>query len=430
MGFSEFIESAEESRKIAFSFKDPLIVHHYDADGISAGAIVKIAFLKKNKSHRICGIKKLDDTEIEKLKQEKEIIFVDLGNNERTSELQDVLIIDHHQLRETKKPQINPLMHEIDGGTELSASGTAYFTFGNNPDLGLVGALGDMQYPLQGANKILCEQGIANGEIVKSIDLKFYGRYSRPLIQFLAYSEEPLIHGISFNEPRTQQFLEDLKIALKKGDEYRTYDDLNYEEKKKLISGIAVLVSERGRKELIGEVYDLPKRPRKSALYDAHEFSTVLNACGRHGKPELGIAICLGEEAAYLEGAGFLALHKRMLREGLEYAKSGLVDLGAFWFLDGRGIIDEGIIGIVCGMILQYESKPIIGIANSAQGIKISSRVSKRSKINLGKALIYTAEKVHGVGGGHAVAAGANIPKEKLNEFLLILKENIMAQTV
>lgn len=436
MGFEEFLSACGEARRIAFSFGNPLIVHHYDADGLSSGAIVKSAFLSENRPHGILGIKKLDDGAIEKFRGEKEIIFVDLGNFERVDELQDVLIIDHHQCKtengklKTGKPQINPLMHGIDGGSELSSSGTAYFVFGKNADLGVVGALGDMQYPLQGANRKMLGEGIAKGEIRGSIDLKFYGRFSRPLIQFLAYSDEPFIPGISYREENAQKLLDDLKIPLKKGEDWRVYADLEENERRRLVSAVAEVLSESGRKyDLIGEVYDLPKRPGKSALYDAHEFSTILNACGRHGKPELGVAVCLGDEAAYLEASSFLALHKRMIREGVLFARSRLVDLGAFLFLDARGAIDEGIIGIVCGMVLQNRAKPVIGIADGEAGdIKVSSRVSKKSGINLGRMAAYAGGKAGGIGGGHPVAAGAGIPREKLGVFLLAAGEDIEMQ--
>ncbi len=436
MGFEEFIAAAAEAKRIAFSFKDPLIVHHYDADGLSSGAIVKSAFASECRAHRMLAIKKLDDAAIEKVRDEKEIIFVDLGNYERVSELKDVLIIDHHQCKmengklKTEKPQINPLMHGVDGGSELSAAGTAYFTFRKNADLGLVGALGDMQYPLVGANRKMLEEGIAAGEIRKSLDMRFYGRYSRPLVQFLAYSDEPFIPGISYKEEHAQKLLEDLGIGLRKGEEWRVYADLDSEEKRKLVSRIAEILSSHGKRyDIIGEVYDLPKRPRRSALYDANEFSTVLNACGRHGKPELGIAVCMGDEAAYLEASSFIALHKRMIRDGVEYAKAHVTDLGAFLFLDARGAIDEGIIGIVCGIVLQGSQKPIIGVSYGEAGdLKVSSRAGRRSGINLGQMVAYAAGKAGGIGGGHAVAAGASVPKEKLNEFLLAAKENIEMQ--
>ncbi len=440
MGFEEFRTACAEAKRIAFGFSDPLIVHHYDADGLSSGALVKSAFVSANRKHRMLGIKKLDDAAIEKVGKEKEIIFVDLGNFGRVNELNDVLIIDHHQPYGSEtgngklragKPQINPMMHGVDGGSELSASGTAYFVFGKNPDLGLVGALGDMQYPLVGANRVMLEEGIAAGAVRKSTDLRFYGRYSRPLVQFLAYSDEPFIPGISYNEDHAQKLLEDLGIEAKKGEDWRVYSDLDANEKTRLVSAIAEILSRNGRKyDLVGEVYDLPARPWKSALHDAHEFSTVLNACGRHGRPELGIAVCMGDEAAYLEASSFLALHKRMIRDGINFARANLVDLGAFMFLDARGAIDEGIIGIVCGMALQNGSKPVIGVASGEAGdIKVSSRAAKRLNINLGKMVAYAGERAGGIGGGHAVAAGASVPCGKLNEFLLAARENIEEQT-
>ena len=35
----DIYEAADEAKRIALSFNSPLVVHHYDADGISSGAI-------------------------------------------------------------------------------------------------------------------------------------------------------------------------------------------------------------------------------------------------------------------------------------------------------------------------------------------------------------------------------------------------------
>lgn len=422
MGFEEFLEHANEGKKIALSFKNPLIVHHYDADGIAAGAVVKSAFPQQGV--RTLALKKLDDDGIEKIRKEKEIIFVDLGNNERVGELKDVIIIDHHQIKEKTKPQINPILDGLDGGSELSSSGTAYFIFRKYLDLGVVGAFGDMQYPFIGANKIMCEQGIASGEIKKTIDLKFYGRFSRPLIQLLAYNDEPFVPGISYNERGAQTFLENLGIELKENEKLRVYTDLSDDEKKILISGIVEVLSKNQKKyDIVGEVYELK---RKNAVYDAHEFSTLLNACGRHGKAETGLKLCLNEQQVCSEVFDLVVLHKKMIREGVVFARNKIIDLGGFWFLDGRGVIDEGIIGVVCGMILENKQKPIIGIANGKKNeIKISSRIGKKTEINLGEIISYASACVEGIGGGHKVAAGASIPSNKLNEFLLIFSERL-----
>jgi len=431
--FSPFLEACAEARRTAFSFSNPLIVHHLDADGVSSGAIVESAFRVDWKKHRRICIKKLGDSEIEQIKDEKEIIFVDLGGgNPRVNELHDVLIIDHHQTKDVTKHQINPLLYGIDGGDELSAAGTAALVFNSHYDLGVVGAVGDMQYPLHGANRLLIERGQKNGEIELANELRMFGRYSRPLTQFLAYSDEPYLPGISFNEPNAEKLLSDLQIPLQKGERWRTYSDLSETEKKKLVSSLSDLLVEKGKpfiaENLVGETYLLTKREKRSETFDASEFSTMLNACGRHGRPDIGVAVCLGEKWAEEEAAQLLRLHKTRIREGILFARESIVDFGPFLFLDARDKIEDSIVGIVCGMAIGGAPKPILGIASSEDGkaIKISSRGTRaliNAGLNLGNAMAAGVKVSGGVGGGHKIAAGANIPSEKLNEFLTAVAE-------
>ncbi|MDD2655091.1 MAG: DHH family phosphoesterase [Syntrophales bacterium] len=431
--FSPFLEACAEARRIAFSFSNPLIVHHLDADGVSSGAIVESAFRTDWKKHRRICIKKLGDTELDSLKDEKEIIFVDLGGgNPRVNELQDVLIIDHHQTKDVTKHQINPLLYGIDGGDELSAAGTAALVFDTHYDLGVVGAVGDMQYPLRGANRLLIKKGKDRGEIELANELRMFGRYSRPIVQFLAYSDEPYLPGLSFNELNTEKFLSDLQIPVRKGEKWRTYSDLTTPEKKRLVSALADLLVEKGRayasQNLVGESYLLTKRERTSETYDASEFSTMLNACGRHGRPDIGVAVCLGEKWAEKEASDLLRLHKTRIREGILFARESIVDFGPFLFLDARDKIEDSIVGIVCGMAIGGSPKPIIGIASSEDGkaIKVSSRGTRaqiNAGLNLGNAMAYAVKASGGVGGGHKIAAGANIPAENLNLFLTSLAD-------
>ncbi len=436
MGFEQV---CEEAKKLAFSFKNPLIVHHFDCDGLSAGAIVISAFRTEFKTHRHIWIKKLDDSTFNQLEKEKEIIFVDLGSgNERVNELKDVLIIDHHQPKEINKFQVNPLLFGIDGGTELSSSGTAYYVFKNHVDLAIVGAIGDMQYPLIGKNREILKEGIKSRVVGLDNDLRLYGRSSRPLPQFLAYSDETYIPGITYKEENAIKFLEDLGIELKKGEVWRNYIDLSEEEKNKLRKSLITFLVDNGyeerAKQLIGEIYLLKKRPIRSDLYDVSEFSTILNACGRHGKADVGIGVCLGEEEAYKEALTLLKHHKTMIREGILYARAHIQNLGSILFLDGREIIDEGIIGIVCGMISPpFSKKPILGISSSSDGtIKVSTRASStlvNDGVNLGKILSISAGKVGGIGGGHKMAAGATVLSCRLEEFLVEFSKELSQKT-
>jgi single-stranded-DNA-specific exonuclease len=433
-----FLERCEEARKFAFSFSEPLIVHHYDADGLSSGAIVAGALAKKGKKFRRECIKKLDDIAIERYAKEKELIFVDLGGgNKRINELNDVLIIDHHQTEGIEKFQVNPMLFGIDGGDELSAAGTAYCVFREYPDLAIVGSVGDMQAPLTGMNRWVLEEGKKSGDIKVEEDITFYGRYCRPLVQFLAYSDHPYIPGISYREDKAEELLAELGIPLKKEEKWRVYADLNQDEKRLLISAVAkILVGANQLKttnELIGESYIFPKRP-KNETFEANEFSTLLNACGRHSKPDVGVRVCLGDENAYQEAQGLLRLHRKALREGISHAAKHVQNMGRFYFLDGRKAISENIIGIVCGMALRQQwEAPIIGIAKGdAKTIKVSGRAPRSlvdKGLNLGDLMKKATAKVGGVGGGHKIAAGASIPDDRLNSFLLFTGEYLHSFT-
>lgn len=424
----DFDEACAEARKIAFSFSNPLIVHHYDTDGITSGAIVSGAFLDLNKKFRRMCIKKLDDDAIESIAKEKEIIFVDLGGgNKRVNELKDVVIIDHHQTSGVEKIQVNPHLYGIDGSTELSASGTAYFVFRNRVELAVTGAVGDMQLPFVGKNRMLLAIGEKEGAVRIERDLCFYGRYSRPLVQFLEYSDEPYIPGISYHEDRCVQLLQSLGIELKSGKKERTYASLAKNEKAALISALAELLAERGRikavNELIDESYVFPKNLMNES-YEAGEFSTLLNACGRHGRDDIGVGVALGKNEYFEVARKLLSLHRRMLKKGVEYANANVQNMGLFYLIDGRGAIEENIIGIVCGMINRPDwGKPVLGLSKSTEGwLKASVRGKGK---NLGLAIKNAAEKCEGIGGGHTMAAGASFPENKLNEFLLFFAEEL-----
>ena len=91
--------------------------------------------------------------------------------------------------------------------------------------------------------------------------------------------------------------------------------------------------------------------------------------------------------------------------------------------MDGRGVIDDGIIGVVAGMLYPGgRQKPIMALALDASGkIKVSTRGTRRlvaSGLNLGLALRESCEPLGGAGGGHAIAAGASVPPDRLDEFL------------
>lgn len=424
-----FYRRCGEVRELVSRMKEPLIVNHFDCDGLSAGSLTALGVLGMGKRYRMKTVRKTDAALFDGIKGEKEIIFVDLGGaNQEVDELGgECAILDHHQTGGGRALQANPHLFGMDGGSEISAAGVAYCVFHTAADLAIVGAVGDIQYPLSGLNRKNLEEGEKNGEVLHKTDLKLYGRMTRPLAMMLQYADDPLLPGLTGNEEACSHFISRVGIEQKKGEVWTTYEMLSDSEKRKFTSALIEHMAENGMEnaaaELVGEVYLLPKRPLLSELSDAQEFSTLLNACGRNRQPELGVKICMGDEGALVSGRALLAEHRRNLRAGLDFAMRNWIDLGKFVFVDGRGIIDDGIIGVVAGMVYApRRNKPIVAVAIDEEGkIKISTRATKAqvaAGLNLGNALHAAAGAVGGVGGGHNIAAGASIPAGKLDEFL------------
>jgi len=438
-----FLERCEEVREAAESMSSPLIVNHYDADGIASGALIRRALALRGIQARNWTVKRLSQEEIALLKREKELIFADLGGGQldlvETLDAK-IVIIDHHQTRDSSMLQVNPHLFGYDGGSELSSSGCGYFVF-RNPELvqlGVVGAVGDMQFPLHGLNRIMLEEGMKNGIVVASRDLAIFGRMSRPLLWFLQYCTEPFLPGLTGKKANCALFLEELGIPLKEGEEWRRYYQLSHDEKVRLVSGLVAYLYAKGAdaqtvESLVGEVYSFPKEQIGTEFSDANEYATVLNACGRHGKPEVGLGVCLKEESALKQSSELLVLHRRQLREAVQFACEAVEDFGVFHFLDARNVIDDTIVGVVAGMLYGSaikRTKPILAFAlNEEKKVKVSGRATRRlvdDGLNLGTVMKKASEGI-GAGGGHDIAAGAQLEKG-VDEFLLRCGEIIQSQ--
>ncbi|MEM4235729.1 MAG: DHH family phosphoesterase [Candidatus Anstonellaceae archaeon] len=434
-----FRKRAEECRETILKMSYPLVVTHYDCDGLCAGAIVCKFLEENNIKYKLKIVRRLDDELLNSIKEENEIIFSDLGGgNKKVNELEgNIVIFDHHQTEGIKKLQLNPHLFNMDGSFDLSGSSCTYYSLEKLEEIAIVGAIGDMQYPLRGLNRRLLEKFQKEGIVEEKIDLKIYGRMSRPLVQLLAYSDDPYLPGLANNEQRCAEFLENNQIKKVFG-HWPTYEELDEESKKKLIGALVSYLSDYyknkiGPQYLIGPVYNLKRFKSIPELYDAGEFATMLNACGRHKKEIIGLKICMGQMEFLEEGKKILNLHRKALREGIEYAYNNINDFGSFLFLDGRGVIEDGIIGVVAGMVLGgIYKKPIVAIAlDENNNIKISTRATKeliKKGLNLGKILKEVCPKIGGIGGGHKIAAGATIPRNKITEFLELFETELKKQ--
>jgi len=426
---------------------DFTVVGHYDADGLTASGIAGLFLKRLGKKFTIHNTKYPERGKMKDIANLGDnFIFVDLGSGQLhilEEELHDkqFCIIDHHKPHnETERPQVNPHLSGIDGVNSVSGAGMAYIVARElsikNKDLAklaIVGAIGDMQDfdlgHLTGLNVEILKDGIEAGEIIMKKDLTLFGKHSRPLTQFLSYSADPFLPGLTANEDACRDFLHNLGIPLKTGERWNYYVDLDGDQKKRLISGLYVYgkqhrVPEESLKRLVGDVYEFSKEPERTELRDAKEFSTLLNACGRHDKTEIGVRVCMGDRGKALEEARALLLaHRRMLRDGIEWAQENVIDeYKSMYVIDAGDKIKDTLIGVIAGMLygtnVIKNDKPVIAVTiDEDKELKISGRATMglvRVGIDLSDAMKKTAEKLGGEGGGHNVAAGARIqPKDK-----------------
>ena len=512
-----FERAAEAAARLLISSRSVVVVGHIDADGITAASIASAALGRAYVEHTVRFVKKLDDAEVERAQAHpaERVWFVDLGSGAfPRMDAGRCVVSDHHRFEAgptvAGEGHVNPHLFGMDGSTEISGAGVTYLVAKKmdprNRDLSalaVVGAVGDFQDAAEGRlcgyNRSILDDAVEAGLVRAEKDVRLFGRQTRPLHALLQYSSEPPLLPFltgrkarrdELNEDQVEQdeekmacidFLTGLGVPLRDGNRFRTWADLDREEKRRIVSALVDRMIDAGKGEayirrLIGEAYtlsgDLPGtprgwyalsgpeacelsdgstwRPNMRALFDAKEFATLLNACGRHDRPEIGKAVCLGDRGEGLaEAIRQQDNHRERLRAAIDLVKRdpsfrpsvialGDGELRAVRYFHGRDRIEDTIVGIVAGMLLGTPEvpadRPLIAFAQSMDGtctVKVSGRGTRdmtRRGLDLSSAMREAAAMVGGSGGGHNIAAGATVPDGREDDFLRAIDAIVLRQ--
>jgi len=444
---------APDLMKVIRSGKRILVVTHIDADGLCSGSIVFAALMRKGGNAVLRTVPDLDPRSIAELGAQKFdfYVFTDLASalvKELESALEGrYLVLDHHQIPEEDEGNpsvVNAWSYGFDGGNESCSSAMAYFFASaldaNNDDLSplaVIGALADRQdagpgRSLTGMNRAAMEDAQARGLLSATKDLMFTGRETRPIHEAIALTSAPFLRGLTGSKDAVLAALHRSGMTLKDGGAWRTISSLTPDEKMKLTEIIAATLGPaEGATEalasLVGETYTFEFEDSFTPLRDAREFGTLLNACGRMGAAGTGISICLGDRSEALKAAmKILAEYRSGINRALEALTSEpprMEQHGNVVLVRGEGIVDEKLLGPVISILAsspEFKDKVLVGTAESRDlDLKISSRVGDAfaGEVNLGIIMRGAAEEVGGVGGGHAMAAGAKIPASEAEHF-------------
>jgi len=458
-----FLGSAAQAAKTILETveEDGLIrvFSHLDADGVAAAGIIGKTLFRLDAKFRIQITQWIDEKIVGEILSDKPrlIVFTDFGSgyidllNEKLADFK-IVILDHHQViggESANVVHVNPHLYGIDGARDISGSGVAYFVAKavdkdniSLAPIAVVGALGDLQdkydqRKLGGVNEKIVEDATNAGLLTVEKDLIFFGRETRPIHRTLASTTNPFIPGISGEEDKSLAFLASLDIKPRHDEKWRALRDLSDEEKKRLCSALADYLLSKGLRyevtNLIGHVYVLNQEEPWTPLRDAREFAVLLNATGRMDKPSLGVSICMGDRVSALEEANkVLEEYRRTINKYLGWVMEKperMKELENIYVVYGESFINEKVVGAISSILstsLPNPEKPLIAYANVEEDglAKISARTIDRltnKGVNLGEIMQVAAEKCQGKGGGHNVAAGAQVPIEKISDFIEIV---------
>lgn len=467
MGREQLYENSRRAAEAIRGSHDILVATHIDADGICAGSIASSALELLGKEHKVRFFKKLDQDAMNEIMDigASLVWFTDLGsgNLDLLGDL-NAVITDHHipsrSRALTKKdrgnilsycqeerdlPHVNPHLAGLDGARDLSGSGSTYLVAreldkGNSDlaALAVVGSVGDLQdteaLALTGTNREVMEDGRRAGVLDWHMDIRFFGRETRPVFKMLQYSNDPVVPGLTGNEEACMEVLSGLGIPLKAGENWRAWVDLDKAERRTLVSYLVENLLKKGMGHrmtlrMLGEVYILTREREGTELHDAKEFATLLNSCGRHGKAEVGYRVCMGDRGEWLEKAELLLSgHRRSLVEALRYVESsGISQAECLQYFHAGDSVPDTIVGTIAGMLLNSADadggKPMFGFAVDPEqdAIKVSARGTRQlieAGLDLSEVMSKVSKELGGRGGGHNIAAGATIPRGSEEEFI------------
>jgi single-stranded-DNA-specific exonuclease len=429
------------------------IISHIDADGISSEAIISKALSREGIAVKSVFVRQLEPLTMHQVPEDLSFkIFTDLGAGqqnlleEKGLDGEKVLIIDHHvsQPCDTEYFQVNCIPY---GYLKLSAAGLAYMVARRlDPDnrdlakIAIIGNVGDMMARehcgLTGPAREIVEDGVSDGSVlVRPHDLNCYGTSTRPLHVCLAYNDDPFISGISNNINGARRFLKKIDIGGNDGRREIIWEGLPFDDRKKIMSALVEQLMANGEPfdRLFCETYLFPGEPAGEPLRNAQEFATVLNACGRWARPDIGGAICRGDRSvAYREAKKMLTNHRAVIRELLQYILDrGVVEISHLQHIHVGNRFPDTIVGIGAGMALSKLNwqKPILIMCELPEDptlIKASMRTTERvvsRGVDLQDVVNRVSGELGGSGGGHKIAAGAYIPKGSEERFVKRVNE-------
>lgn len=440
----KFKNLESEIEKVAKNFieksneKEIYIVSHFDTDGITSATIMIQTLKKLDKKFSVKIIKSLEQKFIYELPKDKLILFLDLASGSlhhiKNSGLEDVFIIDHHEIIHEIPKNIHIINPELNENQKMNTSCLAYLfckqIIPESKELAKLAVLGMIGDCMEGSINKINNRILNDGEVRRKRGLLIYPS-TRPLNRTLEYCSNPYIPGVTGNSEGVLELLREIGLNPKGGG-YKSLIELNEEEMSKLVTSIMLRNPKARNREIVGDIF-LLKFFNK--LEDARELSAIINACSRLERSDIAIQFCMGILRAKKQAESIHIKYKQIIISGLKFvSETEKIEGKSFVIINAKNNVKDTIVGTIASILsnsLLYEEGTIITtMAYYDDKIKVSSRCVGKNGRNIREILTKVIEKIGGEVGGHKFAAGCMIKQEKEKEFIETLKKSLEIELV
>ncbi len=410
------------------------IVTHYDADGISAAAVISRMFMKSAKGFHATFVHSFPKD----IPDDLPIIFTDIGasHSDTISDLDvPTIVLDHHRVDEYADDEedkifINPHEFDIDGAQEVSG-GTLAFILAVYYDknnwvkavYGLAGAAADKQDidGFKGVNKEILQEALERDALKIEEGIRIDGKDIRDA---LIYSCDPYFPEISGRIDKIDKMLSEIDL-----DPATPVDEIPGDKERKLTSVLALSLLKHGAPAFIVESIHGEKYVSPNIGISVGELYKLLNACSRVSKPGLALSFCLGDRGAKKTAEELRHDYRQnMVQRMMEFEKEAPVRLENIqYFYESQKARKGELAGL--GMLYLFDrSRPAFGLSKVNGRVDASARGTKElveRGLDLGKLCREISAEFGGSGGGHDIASGATVDEEHIDLFLKRMDEEV-----
>lgn len=418
-------ESASDILKSYDKFR---IISHYDGDGISSASVLALTLMKENKGFHARFVSEIP----ENLPNDLPIILTDIGNSHLDSIKnadEAVIVLDHHKVEKSVDSDnkehifINPHEHGIDGSKEVCGATLALILSiiydKKNVSLslyGLAGAAADKQNieGYKGLNKSLLEMALKEKELVENIGIFIDGKNIKDALMKAC---DPYFPGISGRKKEIERILLDLDI-----DQDTPVEDISGKAERKLNTLLVLSLLERDiPSHIIGSIKGSHLISNRHGI-SVDKLYKLLNSSARTKQAGLGMSLCLGDRNAQEKTEVIREKYRVEMIERLhDLEEEGPIEKDNIQYFFEEKKERKGELAGLSMLYIFDQSKPTLGLCELENKLDISARGTKKlvdNGLDLGKLCREVSEKFGGSGGGHDIAAGATVPKDKRDDFL------------